>query len=285
MGSRRPAFQKEKFYDFLFSIFHRDFTHNLETYGLFPLNQWPILHPMRGSGCGNVIDCNPGFISRTVEVLMDTPVKAHPARYSKELVQPIAEMLIGCTLIIDPFAGTGERLADMAKLAGCRATGIEIEPEFIVRWDVVGQGDATNLLFPNGYFDGATSSPTYGNRMNDNYQGNSRWKYYTYRSFLGRELSQGSTAGVKFGKEYIRLHYLAWQELYRVLRPGSPFVLNIKDSWQGNDIIPVSQWHYETLKTIGFTPVKVVRVPVKGMRNGANGNKRIGCENLILFER
>lgn len=210
----------------------------------------------------------------------------HGARYSVELIPEIVNLLQGVQNIIDPFGGTGERLAIIAEKLNCVATGVEIEPEFIVKHDVVIRGDATQLQFCNDCFDGAVSSPTYGNRMNDNYQGCEGWNYSTYRAWLGRPLTENSTAGVKFpSRKYKKLHELAWAELYRVLCPGAPFVLDIKDFMKGEQVIPVSQWHYDTLVNIGFKPVQVMRVPVSGMQNGENRDKRIGVENLILFRK
>ena len=212
--------------------------------------------------------------------------RKHGARYSKELLNPIANMLAGCSNIIDPFGGTGERLAEIAERVGCKAIGVEIQPNFIVRGDIVQQGDATSLLFPDCTFDGAVSSPTYGQRTNDNYGGCEGWNYSTYTAWNGGPLHRNNTGKVKFANsQYKQLHIEAWMELYRVLKPGSPFVLNIKDSWQGSNIVPVSQWHYVTLRSIGFIPVRVERVACPGMRNGSNRDKRIGKENLILFRK
>lgn len=213
--------------------------------------------------------------------------KTHPARYSLELIPCMVQLLQGkVTNIIDPFGGTGERLAMIAQGLGCKAIGTELEPEYIIRHDYVVQGDATKQRFDDCTFDGAVTSPTYGNRMNDNYKGCQGWDYKTYAATLGRSLSPNSTAGVKFpSQKYKDLHVAAWRELHRVLKPGALFVLNIKDSMKGCQVIPVSQWHYDTLCSIGFVPVKVVRVSVPGLRLGANRDKRIGAENLILFRK
>ena len=163
--------------------------------------------------------------------------RTHPARYSMELIPPIVELLAGCKNIIDPFGGTGERLAMIAERLMCSATGIEIQPQFIVRSDIVRLGDATRLIFSNETFDGSVSSPTYGNRMNDRYLGNGQWDYINYTACAGEYLHENNTGSLKFHTlRYKQLHISAWTELYRVLIPGSPFILNIKDSWQGDRV-------------------------------------------------
>jgi len=103
----------------------------------------------------------------------------HPARYTPALIDVIGRALGPRLLIdegndwrptiIDPFAGTGERLALIAEAAGARPVGVEITAAFIEHPCVIA-GDATRLPFASASFDGGCSSPTYGNGINDSFR-------------------------------------------------------------------------------------------------------------------
>jgi SAM-dependent methyltransferase len=224
---------------------------------------------------------------------------AHPARYTPALLDVIADRLTGCRLILDPFAGTGERLALIAERSGSVAVGVEITAVFIERPDIVAAGDATCLPFADGTFDGGCSSPTYGNGMNDSFV-SSAWetsRRHTYshamRARIGdREarLPARSTARWHFDTDAYRdLHVAAWGEVARVLRPGAPFVLNTKNSADRRRSgrvasSPVTAWHRAVLRSVGFDEVDRIEVTAAGLRHGANRD-RVPVEDLTVFRR
>jgi hypothetical protein len=101
----------------------------------------------------------------------------HPAKYSKPVMAAIratlAELLPSGPLaparVLDPFAGVGgihQLRPDYYTL------GVELEPEWATASDDTQIGDATNLdWIQTGSFDAVVTSPAYGNRMADSYDG------------------------------------------------------------------------------------------------------------------
>lgn len=204
----------------------------------------------------------------------------HPAKFSEpilELLREIAVELPGP--ILDPFAGTG-RIHDIGR---DDTVGIEIEPEWANMHERTYLGDATKLPYPDNSFGSVVTSPTYGNRMADQYDGRDGSRRHTYRTALDRPVSVGSSAGMQWGKEYRDLHRRAWREAFRVIRPGGKLVLNISDHIRKGQIVAVTAWHVDTLLDIGFECDKWETVSTARNRHGANGDARVDFESVILF--
>lgn len=100
----------------------------------------------------------------------------HPAKWSKELLPHIAEVLAAefgtdpwePPRILDPFAGVGlDRL--IATYPQAEWHGVELEPEWAAVSERTVVGDVMRLdeLWSDPYFDAVVSSPAYGNRMAD----------------------------------------------------------------------------------------------------------------------
>jgi hypothetical protein len=70
----------------------------------------------------------------------------------------------------------------------------------------------------------------------------------------------------------------------RALQPGGRFVLNIKDHIRGGERQPVTDWHIDALKALGFTLREHVQIACPGMRWGANSQARVEYESVILLE-
>lgn len=212
----------------------------------------------------------------------------HPARFSDELLATLRGALLSavsgtCPMrVLDPFAGTG-RIHEMA----CDAiftVGVEIEREWAALHERTLYGDATALPFPSGSFDAVATSPAYGNRMADSYDGRDGSKRHTYRISLGRPLHDNNGGGLHWGGAYRELHERAWTEAYRVLRPGGALILNIKDHIRSGQVMPVSAWHVQTLcEFVGFTWTDARAVAAPGQRHGANGHLRLDHEWVHTF--
>lgn len=224
----------------------------------------------------------------------------HPARYTESLLPVMAEMLVGTRgIVLDPMAGTGERLDILAEMTGLHVVGIEIEPAWI-KSPRVRQGDATDLPFEDGEIAAIVVSPTYGNGMNDYFRSSpddtSVRNTYIHRA---RALTgdpdyafvENNTSRHHFGSEgYARLHLLAWAECARVLRRGGRFVINTKNSTgqsrsrKGADPGRITEWHHHALELLGLTKTEHERVPVRGLQMGANRD-RYGWEDVAMFRK
>ncbi len=209
-----------------------------------------------------------------------TDPPTHPAKYTNVILAIISDMLAGHEPIIDNFAGTG-----LIHTIPGFTVGVEIELEWakVRRGTIV--GDALALPFADATFEAAATSPTYANRMADHHNAKDPSKRNTYRHSLGRPLHDNNSGKLQWGAAYKIFHGHAWTELHRVLKPRSPFVLNISDHIRKGEVVEVSEWHVRLLESIGFTLAQRIEVPTPRNRFGANGNLRVEYENIFLFER
>lgn len=236
---------------------------------------------------------------------------SHPARYSKEVVDTLVTILrtfLGSdegndepAHIHDPFAGTGERLDEIAERVGWVSwSGTEIEPEFIISPHVV-EGDACD---PNAYpypFENViiVTSPAYPNGMADSWAAQDPSKRKNYRAALreitgedrelhpnnqGRYGYRGTTAKSKKRVEYWRIA----REAVKNWDGASLVIVNVSDfiySKRGVDHTePVVQEWADLLQEFGWL---TYRVPVgtRRMRHGANSDKRVPAEWILVGSR
>ncbi len=244
------------------------------------------------------------------------PAHDHPALFSRELLQPLADTIRGRQSVVDPFAGTG-RIHVIADLAGVeRSTGIEIEPEWANSTIFPGPdrtqiiGDSLRILptFHAGTFDAVLTSPAYANRMADAHEakdackrcrgsgmdgvgecklckGKGLSRRNTYRHRLGRQLSDNSTGGLQWGLEYQELHRAIWLASADVLASGGSFIVNCSNHIRRGHLIDVCGWHRDTLVGIGLIPVDVIHVTTRRQRHGANGDVRVDSEQIIVCRK
>lgn len=250
-------------------------------------------------------------------------LKEHPAKFSEPILEAISKTL-GKVLappakVLDPFAGVG-RVHQLGRL-GYETLGVELEREWAELHPRTLAGDSTNLTgvladsswcqwaAGAGHVDAVVTSPCYGNRMADNYAGESRCpdckgealetacercegtgtitptKRYTYRIALGRELTAGSAGGLQWGDEYRQLHVRVWRECRLVLRHGGWLLLNISDHYRGGWPQPVTLWHGTTLASMGFQLRSSEPVDTRRNRNTpAKSAKRADVEWLLAFQ-
>lgn len=193
--------------------------------------------------------------------------------------------------ILDPCAGVGgiHELHDHGYLT----CGIDIEPEFVEQSPDPANtyvGDATKpndipIPYAQDAWDAIVTSPAYGNRMADQYDGRDGSRRFTYRISLGRQLSENNGAGMQWGSKYRELHERIWANVTNFVRPKGYFVLNISDHVRGGKVMPVTQFHVNALTGLGWIPLKAVKVDTPRMRQGANGTARVDNEWVFLFQR
>lgn len=238
-------------------------------------------------------------------------IPPHPARYSPTILDHLGAELAAEAApldrplkVLDPFAGVG-MIHVLAETGVIETHGVELEPEWAAAHLDTIVGDATRLPFADGTFDAVATSPAYGNRMADAYageglcrncknvdrsicgtcRGTGRQVRHTYRTALGRPLSSGSGAAMQWGDAYRHLHRLAWHEVYRVLRPGGIFLLNVKDHIRKGHEQGVPGWHFGVAVSLGFELDHVEVIRTRGMRNGANGTLRVDGELVASFRK
>lgn len=205
-------------------------------------------------------------------------VTKHPAKFSKEVLEIIEPLLPKTGVLLDPFGGTGKGLL----LRPDTAWGVEIEPEWTTMHPRQIVGDATRLPLASQSLSGAFSSCTYGNRFSDHHNASDGSVRHSYTHTLGRPLHPRNTGQMPWGREYRRMHILAWFELWRVLRRKAPFVLNISNFIKNFEEVDVVSWHTLVLEGIGFRKIKMIAVETRRMTQGTNRH-RVAHEYVIQF--
>lgn len=254
----------------------------------------------------------------------------HPTKFSPSVIaaiQPIlhahymgAEHRCGRTYkVLDPFAGIGGVHVLNHTKQTLVTIGIELEKEWADAHPRNQQGDATALPFEDEWIDAVITSPSYGNRMADAYDGRGKCKLcegngivrarvdykgqegyidelcercagngvdsskrMTYRLSLGRPLTKGSGAGLQWGNGYRQLHQVAAGEMHRVLRPGGLIVVNMSNHIRKGREMDVVGWWHMVLAKVGFRGITRQQVETPRMRMGENHQLRVECEELIV---
>jgi SAM-dependent methyltransferase len=178
--------------------------------------------------------------------------------------------------------------------------------------------DARKLPYPDAVFDAVCTSPTWGNRMADHHDAKEKcskcqgkglvykmylqdhdydpcykcggtgyrsYKRNTYRHTIGRALHPSNSGKMQWGDEYRRLHWAAWDEVWRVLKPGGRFILNISNHIRKGEEVDVTGWHEHVLAIRGFEKMDHKHIKAPRQRQGANNQLRVDHESLILFQK
>lgn len=173
----------------------------------------------------------------------------------------------------------------------------KIQPtiERVVAVEAVGRREIATLTTSSGTYIGAgfLMHNTYGNRFSDRHQAKDASKRRGYTHDLRRmtgdpelELHPNNTGRYAFHtKQYQELHQKAWREVWRVLRPGGWFVLNVSDVIKSGEAVEVAQWHHDLVTDIGFDTIKTIPVETRRLRYGRNGAARAAYEMIYVLEK
>lgn len=231
----------------------------------------------------------------------------HPARYGALVIETFIEIMRDTVpipekrkiIILDPFAGVGT-IHEIRRRAFGRdalSVAVEIEQEWADAARAENDDDVLSLTWRMDARDLVTTldprsvdviatSPAYGNRMADNHTpgAGDTSRRITYRHSLGRPLSEGSAAGMQWGERYRDFHDQIWADMWRLMRPGGLFLLNVKDHIRKGKVMKVSAWHLAAALRSGFELEGEVEIPAAGMRYGANGAARVAEEVVFILK-
>ena len=216
--------------------------------------------------------------------------RPHFTRYNPRVITAIEARIGDSKMILDPMAGTMERLRELEKpdRGWHLVHGVEYEPEWVEGYPHprLVRGDARELPYEDEFFDVIVVSPSYGNRDAD--RTGDWWDNVdrkTYAGALGRNVTDGSLCVPFEDEEYKVGHTLAWCEAVRVLKPGGFFVINLKNHIKQGQIVRVSQWHREVLRELlHLTEVDDTAIPTKGRLSGENYDVRAeDAEKIYIY--
>ncbi len=242
----------------------------------------------------------------------------HPARFSAEIVDVFADLLLaewpdfmGRPVLHDPFAGSGERLLELCnRLNWGLFSGTEIEASFI-EVDGVLHGSATDpstyppVRLPNETVTGGwvvITSPAYPNGMSDHHAARDDSKRYTYRKAVAdiegadRPLHEDNMGRYGYrgtrreGRSEKRKAY--WDIAERSVRnwgSAAMVLLNVSDFVYSRDGVEhvepvVADWQ-ALMRRHGWDYQTVVPVGTRRMGNGENRDKRVDAEYVIVCRR
>ena len=212
----------------------------------------------------------------------------HPAKYTDSFLPIFFDLLKNTDCVLDPMAGTG-KLA-LIKDYGYKGAIIcnDLEPDWqkgenynVDEWHFT---DASNMNWAkNEQFDAICTSPTYGNRMADNFVARDKSHRVTYRHYLGHCLKDGNTGKMQFGSKYCEKHRSIYAECLRVLKKGGIFIVNISNHIRSGKIIDVDNFDKSTLLDLGLLFQEEIKIKTPRMGFGANSKLRVDTESILVF--
>ncbi len=223
-----------------------------------------------------------------------TEIKTHPAKFTTEQLALVYAYLPAFNrkklAVFDPFAGVGTVSALNETNRNIKVVGMEIEPEWADQSPDVMTGDSiTYMMLTRDRYDAIVTSPSYGNRMADSYDGRDGSKRNTYRVALGRSLDEQNAAQFHFSHleddEYKEFHREAIQGMVRITRKGGRIILVVKNFIKDGFEMDVVGWWRQELEAAGLQEVAFVPIEAGGLGYGANRDERVKYEYVLVWEK
>lgn len=227
----------------------------------------------------------------------------HPAVFSDNLIEPIAEMIgvdptqrLG--VLFDPCAGLGWKLGQIADLCAMKPWGVDIEAALYglaaAPWVIYGDSTDLRHQVDSGSIDAACTSFVYPNGMADDFHAKDDSTRHTYVHRLRAalkdptiELRANNMAGMnprrsaKAMDRFYGTQQMIIGEVFRVLKPGAPFVVNAKDTKYSAYVARTT----EQLLIAGFHIEEKRKLAAHGLNHGVGHEGKAEFEELILARR
>ena len=88
---------------------------------------------------------------------------------------------------------------------------------------------------------------------------------------------------MQWGEKYRQKHVEIYTECLRVLKPDGLFIINISDHIRKGEVMPVVEWHKETLLSMGMRLVEEIKIETPRMGFGQNAKVRVPHESILVF--
>lgn len=223
----------------------------------------------------------------------------HPAKYSDPILDVLDRLVAVEALrlrrtysrdrvceVVDIMAGVG-RVHRLARPNKVFTTGIEIEPEWAAyNWRTICADVREYAARPGTHerYDVLATSPDYGNRFSDHHDAKDGSERHSYRHYLGRMPTAGSTVTLPYGRAYCEAHASIVRAAEHMVRPGGLVLWNVSNFYRGPELVGVIEFHRGLWLAQGYThdgPDRKV-VTKRHTGNGATATQRRAAHEVVM---
>jgi hypothetical protein len=215
----------------------------------------------------------------------------HPARFSPSIVDNAIAYLVSIGFtgrVLDPFAGTGERLKSTR---GIQFYGAELQYHWAKQRDrdnisMVVANTLRGLPFAYDSFDGIFTSPDYGNRYADHHNAQDpslrRSYFHDHLAGTGEPLHPDNGGLLHWGPAYRQHKRKSYIILLKYLKLDGLVLVNVSDIVRNKRVVPCVAWHDLQLRALGVKMERRIEVETPRMRMGANSKARVSHEVILV---
>lgn len=212
----------------------------------------------------------------------------HPAKFTSNQIEQIASAIAEefgddkAIKILDPYAGVG-KVYELQEY-GHFVQGIEIELEWARQHPNTVCDDShrwMSLVYRNS-FHAVVTSYVFPNRMTDHHNAKDGSKRHSYKHYLGRDPSKGSSATLGWGKKWRQFHREGFRLMSRVVKKNGLIIIDSKNCYKKGELVMVNEWTIRTLAKMGFPLLQVRPVFTRGLTHGKNYEDRTDRHLIIV---